>query len=1066
MKNVTRKKLLLLALIQVVVILLAGCQESEFDERFDPRSKKDPPTTGTATWSFGSGADYTFPSSQIRLPGNKAELLQLDTALDSSDDFTGAAVGVTHDGTVLKLKTSAATALDLDQILPTKTANLVGYWKMNGNWNDSSGAANHGTPNGSPLFSGDAKVGINSGKFNGTNAYIAFTGATLQNSNFTYSAWVRISSLAASGTIFGWSADGGPQVRVGTTGHLSLLKQGTTTIATSSTALATNRWYHIAITNNSTNNWALYINGSLEKSGTHSNSFSFSDMRIGAQGSASVYFSGQLDEVSFWNTSLTASDISAIYASQRANLADDTSLSSEWAPLWSNLVSYWKLDNNYEDATGTLSAGSGQNGVTFSSTIQQVGTHALSISAGPSHYANLGDVSQLNGVGKFTITAWCNFTALNDQNKCISKYFDATNRISIGLSGAGNGTNDDFHFSLSNGTSAAGYSLSNMVRSNSWHHVAMVYDGSQATNTNRLKMFIDGQQYALTFIGTIPSTTSASLAGAPLTVSRNTAGEYMTGHVDEVAVWNVPLNEGQIKMIYERQKQKYSGVYSSPIFDIGTSAPWTMLTPAISQPFLKELPTTNESENPGLVSSLIGLWHFNETTSNTLPASADFSDSTTNANHLSIQGGATPGNFGIFDMGVRLTGSGPYLTGPIASTLIPGGSSALSFSIWVKPTNLTIDRRIITIPRDASSTTLGVVAGRAANKFGVLFRNAADALIEISSTSSFSNGKWYHLAITIETGSVILYVNGVQEASSTAADFSRSLTSSATAPVAFAAGPGGANNTYGLLDEAAMWNRTLSDTEVKKIYRRGASRVKYNVRSCPEAECNCSSLGTNGTSTDCSGDGTANDLTNSDPLQALDNNWLGPGGTPATTFSELQNNSSVDTTGRPTGTVGITGTKVFDWTTNFYQNQAKPANNRYFQYRVLVESEDESLTCSGAPCSPELSNLTVSPTGRYFAGAPSIVNNTGTSYSSLTSFQVSRAGSCMPTYQLSNNGTNYYYWSGSAWVAATGYAQSNFEGDVSTNIRSFPAGSLFFRAYLPSDLSQSCEIQSITVGYQ
>jgi hypothetical protein len=40
-----------------------------------------------------------------------------------------------------------------------------------------------------------------------------------------------------------------------------------------------------------------------------------------------------------------------------------------------------------------------------------------------------------------------------------------------------------------------------------WHHWCLVYDGSQATNTNRIKFYFDGTSVALNFGGTLPTTT-------------------------------------------------------------------------------------------------------------------------------------------------------------------------------------------------------------------------------------------------------------------------------------------------------------------------------------------------------------------------------------------------------------------------------------------------------------------------------------------------------------------------------------------------------------------------------
>ena len=207
----------------------------------------------------------------------------------------------------------------------------------------------------------------------------------------------------------------------------------------------------------------------------------------------------------------------------------------------------------------------------------------------------------------------------------------------------------------------------------------------------------------------------------------------------------------------------------------------------------------------------------------------------------------------------------------------------------------------------------------------------------------------------------------------------------------------GVNGRY---DDLAIWNRVLSPTEIQELYRRGANRVKYQVKSCADSSCNCKSFNTAplGNINDCDGDGTPNATDPSDNFLAQ---WLGKDGATGNTFSELQNCTSLDGNGDCSGT---TNSSSANFSFFNFPAAARPTNNRYFQYRVLMEAE-ENTACSGAPCLPDLQSLQIGPQGRYYAGSPSIVNKTPYTFTKDLEFLTERStNGCNMTYQISKNG--------------------------------------------------------------
>lgn len=99
---------------------------------------------------------------------------------------------------------------------------------------------------------------------------------------------------------------------------------------------------------------------------------------------------------------------------------------------------------------------------------------------------------------------------------------------------------------------------------------------------------------------------------------------------------------------------------------------------------------------------------------------------------------------------------------------------------------------------------------------------------------------------------------------------------------------------HGIIDEIAIWNRALDANEITQLYQRGASRLKFQVRSCDDDHC-------------------------------IGETWKGPDGTSSTYFSELLNMSTQAFT--PSGTVNkdLPVMTLSNFT-------SPPSANRYFQY--------------------------------------------------------------------------------------------------------------------------------------
>jgi hypothetical protein len=224
-----------------------------------------------------------------------------------------------------------------------------------------------------PASGGGAFTNESSVSFDGSDDYMDIPDSTaLETTAFTWSAWfyctainrynIIVDTATHSSFFFGYEI-----FVVNTTNKIRFVSYHTNDLIDSTTAVAANTWYHVAATHESGSD-KLYVNGTLEASGSASN-FSTTDaanLRIGSSSIFNLYHQGLIDEVAFFNSALSASNITSIYNSGVPN--DISSLSP---------VGWWRMGDN-DGATGTTITNQGSassidgtltNGPTFSTTV-------------------------------------------------------------------------------------------------------------------------------------------------------------------------------------------------------------------------------------------------------------------------------------------------------------------------------------------------------------------------------------------------------------------------------------------------------------------------------------------------------------------------------------------------------------------------------------------------------------------------------------------------------------------------------------------------------------------------
>ncbi|WP_436514338.1 LamG-like jellyroll fold domain-containing protein [Ekhidna sp. To15] len=186
---------------------------------------------------------------------------------------------------------------------------------------------------------------------------------------------------------------------------------------------------------------------------------------------------------------------------------------------------------------------------------------------------DLGNIASLSETDAFTIEGWFNQTTLDQTRGMFIMRTDASNQIRARTWSDGN-----LYVYLHNGsTFNAAFDYSSVVTANDWFHFAMVFDGSGATDADRMKVFVDGVEVTLTYNGTVPSMTP-DLSAADFLISDDVDGDsdYWLGQMDEFRIWNAAISEtdilGYANTTNIESHPNYSEMLAYYKFDEGTGS--------------------------------------------------------------------------------------------------------------------------------------------------------------------------------------------------------------------------------------------------------------------------------------------------------------------------------------------------------------------------------------------------------------------------------------------------------------------------------------------------------------
>ena len=369
--------------------------------------------------------------------------------------------------------------------------------------------------------------------FDGVDDYVSAPQSFLNSASvFSVSFWAK-KVLASDDVLIGdkistfqgawvnWYTDGNVYFTCRTGGNITLV---------ASLSFDTN-WHHFLCTKNGTDA-KIYVDGVLSAitptNGTVASTLPATcgdNFRIGSI-DASTFGNSTIDEVALWDSVIAIGDV-----------WDGSGQPTDLSLLATPPIAWYRMGDNgaYKSPQWLIPSNENKD---------KVSNYSFDFD-GVDDYVAFGSLSNLQNATEYSISSWFK-TPLNNQYQVIYSWFDgADGYLQLLLINDGSFVVYNYRTSTAYGLSATG-----LVSANTWYNALVVFDGSGATNADRLKLYINGNLITLTYTGTIPTQTGTMLQnGFHLGAYVTTSGALtwtLEGNIDEVSIFDSAISIGDV----------------------------------------------------------------------------------------------------------------------------------------------------------------------------------------------------------------------------------------------------------------------------------------------------------------------------------------------------------------------------------------------------------------------------------------------------------------------------------------------------------------------------------------
>ncbi|MEU8390687.1 LamG-like jellyroll fold domain-containing protein [Micromonospora sp. NPDC048843] len=419
---------------------------------------------------------------------------------------------------------------------------------------DSSGQSNAGTAT-NTTWSTNGRYG-KALSFNGTSSLVTVADAPSLRltGGLTLSAWVRPSSVVSWRSVVTKNlatGEGASYVLYGSNGEAPsgwLQRGGQPYQVSGGTPLAVNAWSHLTVTYDSADA-RLYVNGTQAARTPLTGPLDVDGGKVTIGGNTvwGEYFSGLIDEVRVYNRALDATQIQADMATPvgatgptptPTPTATPTPTPSPSPTGPSNPVPGLVAAYNMNQGSGTTvsdSSGQANSGAAHDTTWATNGRYGKALSFnGTSSLVTVTHAPSLRLTTALTLSAWVRPDEQSDWHTVVMKNLASGINASYGLYASDRDGPAGWLTTTGEPVTPQGPTA---LPDGTWSNVALTYDGSRAT------LYVNG-----TKAGEVAVTGTIDDDGGTLTIGGNEIwGEYFSGLIDEVRVYNRALTAAQIQ---------------------------------------------------------------------------------------------------------------------------------------------------------------------------------------------------------------------------------------------------------------------------------------------------------------------------------------------------------------------------------------------------------------------------------------------------------------------------------------------------------------------------------------
>lgn len=467
----------------------------------------------------------------------------------SSDDIAGSL----DDARVYNRALSAAEVIALYKQYNTspKLASgengLIGWWKLQGNAKDATPYANDGFFGGSPTSVADRNGRPNNAYSFSGSQYIAvpnFSANVVGAPGMTLTGWVKPPNNPTSYMgYFGMRNDANADfyvLQLQNSNNLECRYRGTngTGYTAPTTTITPNVWQMVTIVYTGST-VGCYINavagGTTPTASAITNTGVNFDIAA-VKNSPGYLLNGSVADVRFYKRALTQTEITNLYNSYNSQISLGGDGANAGVNLQKGLMGYWPLNGNAKDATPYSTNGT-VSGATLTNDRYNRANSAYSFN-GTSAYVDLPITPTYNNL---TVSLWFNASSLSGSSARLlaNSHTDVDNKGFELMFRSGGATG---FFDVGNGSANGMAGWTQQLVAGQWYHYVGVYDGSH------VYAYLNNVQVASVNYSGGPIATS----GYDVDIGRDSAysGDYFSGIIDDVRIYNRALNANEIQALY------------------------------------------------------------------------------------------------------------------------------------------------------------------------------------------------------------------------------------------------------------------------------------------------------------------------------------------------------------------------------------------------------------------------------------------------------------------------------------------------------------------------------------